>query len=256
MTSVHIWANCFDVPIRVCQDARLRDREGWDPFSSGPLLSRTDQLYGQAGWHIGLEFVGLDQLAEQLERLVLPDYVTRRPRPIRRGELRRLAINTHGNKGVAFVAGYERPRDVPLHQGTFSRYHAALHRIGLLTPRDGTGIIYLMGCIAGQDREGTELLLRLSRIWPNRRVVGFISVGYAAGGEMWRRGAHCTEPGMRDTRSPHSAGPGSAQERAWGSRWRNLRELPWASEHSPSAKVALNGELIRGAHFDAAPDAP
>lgn len=255
--SLHVWAGCYDAPTRVCEDARLRLKPApYNPFRFGPALSSTDQTYGQRGWHVGLQFLTLDHLADQLERLVVPDYVTPNEHTIRRGELRRLAINAHGNAGLLHVGGERVPRAPPLQESTFTSYHPVLHRIGLLTPRDGSGIIYLMGCVAGFGEAGTKLLIRLSRVWPNRRVVGFIAVGFAAGGEMRRVGEHCEEPGMRDTLSGHSAGEGEQQAQAWGSRWRNLSELPWASEHSPSAKVALNGALIRGAHFDAAPASP
>lgn len=254
--SLHVWAGCYDVPTHVCEDARLRlNPAPYNPFNPGSALSRTDQTYGQRGWHVGLQFRNLGRLATQLERLIVPDYVSPNEHTIRRGELRRLAINAHGNKGVIFTSGKDHEAD-GLSVATLSRYHPDLHRIGLLTPRDGSAIIYLMGCVAGLDHEGTELLIQLSRVWPNRRVVGFISIGYAVPGSMGRVGQICEEPGMRDTLSGHSAGGGPQQQQAWGSRWSNLSALPWASEHSPSAKVALNGVLIRGARFDAAPASP
>jgi hypothetical protein len=116
-----------------------------------------------------------------------------------------------------------------------------------MTPDDRTNpaVILLVGCVAGQGREGTALLQALSRVWPNRKVAGFATLGYVAGGEMLRAGAHCTEAGKRDTNALY---PGEADATV-GRYWHTRADWPWASESSPRAKVALNGVITVGAHW-------
>ena len=106
-------------------------------------------------------------------------------------------------------------------------------------------VILFVGCLAGSGRAGTDLLIALSRVWPNRKVVAFATLGYAPGGAMSRSGEHCTEPGMRDTTALY---PGEADRDA-GRYWGDLTVWPWATETSPQAKVAMNQTIIRGANW-------
>jgi len=241
--SLKVWASASDVPLLVCRDARLRDRGASSLWRS--TLSQTDKIYGQTGWDIGLNFSDLSDLANQLNRIHVPEYVSGGGNLIRRGELSRLAINAHGVPGAVYVNGRNRPTK-SLNARTARVMHKTdLRRIGLLTRNDGTSVILLMGCIAGRGQDGTDLLLALSREWPDRRIVAFATIGFAIGGAMKRPGENCTEPGMRLTRSPHpSLTP--RLEREYEMIWNNLGQLPWASETSPFAKVALNGRIIRG----------
>jgi hypothetical protein len=212
------------------------------PWSARPIAT-ADEDYGEAGWDIGLNYSGLTDLATRLSTLARPDWVAGTG-VIGRGEIRRLAIHAHGNSGELLVNGTGAPK---LTAAAVPSMHRDLNRIGLLTPDDpvNPAVILLVGCNAGMGRAGTDLLLALTRVWPNRKVVAFASLGYVAGGEMLRSGAGCTEPGMRDTDTLH---PGEA-DRAAGRMWHNRRDWPWASERSPRAKVALNGEIKLGAEW-------
>jgi hypothetical protein len=232
--SITVWSNAPDTPTHICEDARLGGGRGGSRFS------------GQSGWQLGINFTSLSDLASQLRSAAQPDHMCgaglfESCRPVRRGEIMRLAIHAHGNSGVVFVNGLRRPS---LSVSSISRNHADLHAIGLRTHTSAT--ILFMGCLAGLGPDGTRFLRAISRVWPGRTVVGFATVGYAHGGEMLRgRGDYCTEAGMRDTRSSSgSLGPGAPDP--WARSWRNLQALPWASETSPGAKVVRDGSILRG----------
>ena len=248
--SLSVWAANEDVQIFVCPDARLRDR-GQSPWPwQDPVISATDKTYGQAGWDVGINFSNLEDLVNKLENLIVPDYAigSGHERRIRPGELLRLAINAHGEPGVLFVDGTPRASEtrMPLRADTARGWHRdSLRRIGLLTPRDGTGIILLVGCEAGRGAEGTNFLLTLSRVWPNCKIVAFTNYGWAGGvGHMTRSSEVCTEPGMRDMPEEFHSLPKQRREAACGRIWNNLGRLPWASETSPNAKIVRNGRII------------
>jgi hypothetical protein len=242
---VTVWTSSRDVPGIVCEDARLTDRSrrSW-PWQDRPITT-VDQIYGQAGWDVGVNFLDIGDLLTKLTTLMLPAYVAGASRRIRRGEIRRLAIHAHGVSGTIFINGQRAATS--LSASTVGSLHTELHGIGLMTPDDAQNpaVILFPGCLAGQGADGTALLIALSRVWPNRRVVAFATLGYAPGGDMSRTGAHCTEPGMRDTTALF---PGEADRNA-GRYWGNLRDWPWASETSPRAKVAINERLIAGSEW-------
>ncbi|MFN7993491.1 MAG: hypothetical protein U0Q18_07815 [Bryobacteraceae bacterium] len=244
--SVTIWANSKDVPGVVCRDARLsnRDKIRW-PLADRPISS-TDQVYGQAGWDVGLNYMSIDDLAGQLETLVLPKYVPGGGHRIERGGIRRLAIHAHGTSGTIFINGQDAP--VKLTAETVQSLQKGLVRIGLMTPDDAKNpaVILFPGCLAGSGKGGTKLLIALSKVWPDRKVVGFVSLGYAPGGSMARSGEACNEPGMRDTTAIFQ---GEADRDA-GRFWPDLTKWPWASETSPRAKVAYNGDIVVGKQWD------
>lgn len=242
--SVNVWANGPGTPGYVCEDARLTNRSVRPWFWQDRAVATVDEDYGQAGWDIGLNYGGLSDLATRLASLSRPAWAAGAGRTIGRGDVRRLAIHAHGNAGTLHVNGQGGPS---LTAATVPAMHADLNRIGLMTPDDSTdpAVILLVGCVAGQGRDGTALLVALSRVWPNRKVVGFATLGFVAGGEMLRRGESCTEPGMRDTNALYA---GEADANA-GRYWHNRTDWPWASENSPRAKVALNGAITVGAHW-------
>jgi hypothetical protein len=219
-----VWAEAYDVPGLVCADARLYAGAGTSvQYPQGTLQ-------GQAGWDTGLQFSDLTDLAKQLAAR------------FRRGEVFRLGIHVHGLAGQFFPAGRSRP-DLAVTSATVQRYHPILHEIGLRTSEAAT--ILILGCLAGQGTEGSRLLEGLSKIWRGRRVVGFTTLGYAWGGEQNRPGEKCSEPGMRDTNetSPLLSTKVEAEVQK---QWKDLRQLPWSSETSPHAKLALNGKVRKG----------
>jgi len=242
---ISVWANSKDVPGVVCKDARLTDKTitQW-PWSDRPITT-TDQLYGEAGWDVGINFLAVEDLAGQLETLFVPKYVNGGGRRITRGEIKRLSIHAHGNEGVILING--KSSKVTLTAESIQDLQTPLNRIGLMTPDDSKNpaVILFQGCLAASGKSGTRLITALSKIWPNRKVVGFVTLGFAPGGDMYRSGEHCNEPGMRATLESN---PGAA-DKAAGKYWGDLKSWPWASENAPSAKVALNGKLIAGLQF-------
>jgi hypothetical protein len=154
----------------------------------------------------------------------------------------RLAIHAHGLAGKFFIDGKNAD---PLTKDNIAARHKDLEDIGLATTPDAT--ILLVGCLAGQRKEGTQLLQALSGVWPGRTVVGFVSVGYVHGGNMWRSGllTDCIEPGMRDTDHLYPSLSAKQQE-DYGKIWGDLTKLPWASENSPHAKIVKDGVVLRG----------
>jgi hypothetical protein len=128
---------------------------------------------------------------------------------------------------------------------------ADLQRIHAATAPEAT--IFLMGCIAGQTTKGTELLKALSQLyWPDRRIVAFTTTGYQAGNRMLRPGGNeiCMESGMRDTQDINQSAPGSQASLDRINQWNDLNMMPWASDTSPGAKIAENGQIIRQPPID------
>jgi hypothetical protein len=166
------------------------------------------------------------------------------------GQVTRLAINAHGVSGKVYVGGSPSPEigvdpikeRLALKVENLPSMAADLKKIHNATATGST--IYLMGCLAGQTPDGTALLMELSKVWPQRRIVAFATVGYQRPDQMLREGEKCTEPGMRDTLDTYPTAKGAVSP--FGKRWNDLNQLPWASETSPGAKVVENGQIMRG----------
>jgi len=209
--------------------------------------------FGQAGWDLGLQFSSLSDLANKLNYnpVSTPKHVCgnwfRDCDPIKRGQVRRLGIHVHGLPGRLFPSGQQK-KNMAVHADNIGRFHKELHAIGLCTSRNDSTIL-LMGCLAGQGKEGTRLLRALSRVWPGRRIVAFSTIGFVSGGDQARPGERCTEPGMRDTSNIYPAMSWAQQQSTYGPIWKDLKKLPWASERSPHAKVVHNGTIVRGANL-------
>lgn len=242
--TVNVWANGPETPGYACEDARLTNRKqrNW-PWQDRAVLT-VDEDYGQAGWDLGLNYKSLGDLCARLSSLERADWTPGQGRLIQAGEIQRLAIHAHGNAGMLHVNGHGGPS---LSAKTLPSMQADLARIGGMVVSDSRnpGVILLIGCVAGQGKDGTALLTGLSRLWPNRKVVGFGTLGYVAGGEMKRTGDNCTESGMRDTDALYA---GQADDDA-SQKWHDRKVWPWASETSPRAKVALNGAIILGSQW-------
>lgn len=243
-----VWASSRDVPGVVCSDARLGGLDpesrvpsrrhvgdGLPPLYPGGIVDDRPGGSGQGGWDRGISFSSLEDLARALSG-----------HPFTAGSVSRLAINVHGLSGLLLVDGDGR-EGLTADNCYRPPFRTSVDKIGLATRRDA--VILFMGCLAGQGPEGTRLLKQLSKSWPGRQVVAFTTVGFAPAGMMHRAGAGCTEPGMRDTDVEYAGfGPGANDPttRRLGEMWPNLQAMPWASERSPHAKIALRGLIVRG----------
>ena len=223
--AVNVWAESRDVPNSVCSDARLA------AGSAGPIEYPEGSPHGQAGWDIGLRFEDLKDLAKKLGGVKKTN-----------GAIGRLAIHAHGQmNGVLYVEGAAREKNA-LTPESLQVNKEALNVIGSCIPAGG--IVLLMGCIAGLGPGGSRLVKGLSKLWPGISVVAFTTIGYVNTADMLRK-SRCTEPGMRDTRSSNPTDP-ATQERVYKAQWNDLRKLPWQSEKSDSAKIAVNGAITKG----------
>jgi hypothetical protein len=94
-----------------------------------------------------------------------------------RGKVWRLAIVAHGDAGR--VQLQENHDD--LTAATFSQFSGHFHTLRNYLTRDAT--LMFVSCIAGNGREGAELLVQISRALPTRYIVGFTQFGklYAQG---------------------------------------------------------------------------
>lgn len=234
MRNLSVWAYHTDFGT-LCRNAQLDEGTG--------LSYPQGNKQGQADWHVAIPFKTIEDLSQKLLNGVpMPRQYCgnffRDCDPIGRGEIVRLAIMAHGSKGGKVMVN-GRSASSFLTPETVPAFHDALHNIGLYTRQ--TSIILLMGCLAGQGLEGTRLLILLSRVWPERKVVGFSTLGYRHPGAMKRPGEPCELPGMRDTDGWDEI---AAKPATWDKQWSDFTTLPWASETSPHAKVSLNGSIL------------
>ncbi len=218
----------------LCRNARL-DKDTGLSYPEG-------NTQGQSGWHVAIPFTSLDNLSKKLMVGVpMPSQYCGNwfsdCDPIQRGDILRLAIMAHGDKGGKIMDN-GRGASSFLTASRVPEFHEALHNIGLYTRQGST--ILLMGCLAGQGQNGTDLLVALSQVWPERHVVGFSTLGYRHPGAMKRRGEPCELPGMRDTEGWDEI---AANPPAWDKQWSDFVSLPWASESSRHAKVVSNGVI-------------
>jgi hypothetical protein len=236
MRDLNMWAYQRNDFGSVCENARLDNSSG--------LKYPAGSKQGQAGWDVAVPYNSLDELAKKLTLgIAMPkEYCGKwlgKCDPVERGELGRLAIMAHGEQGGQFAVN-GKLSDKILKAETVEDSRNALQTIGLYTRADAT--ILLVGCLAGQGKEGTALLKALSAIWAGRIVVGFSMLGYRYGGEMKRVGEGCVMPGMRDTDAPADI---YATPPKWDKLWGDFDKLPWASESSINAKVVRNGIVER-----------
>jgi hypothetical protein len=239
MTEVHMSINVWSYQADfagICENAAL---------ATGKSLSYPGgNLQGQAGWDVGVEFKTVPDLTTKLGRVVQGPsggcgiHVGRRS-PAK--QIARLAIMAHGDQpGVVQVSGKGKQPD--LTGNTVGDVEDSLRTIG--NHLQGDAIVLFMSCIAGAGTPGTFLLRRLSEIWPGRRVVGFSTTGYIHGGEQYRKGEACTEPGVRDTGDRYAL-VGKNPDLSYAPLWKNLQKMPWFSEMSPNAKVVLNSRVLQ-----------
>jgi hypothetical protein len=219
-----IWAYSTNAPGKTCPDARLL---GGGTTIQYPAGNDT----GQAGWDIGLMFNGVGDLGEKLQSLTADKgYV-----------ITRLAVNLHGSPGRIDVDSVGTEAGSYDFKRLWERKSSQLLQInGLL----GSGaVVLIMGCNSARGEEGAALLKQLSsEVFKNHKVVGFTTVGMTL--RQFRHGEFCSEPGMRDSDYENSS---VDMPRLQEQREKEVLALPWASETSPHAKIALNGVIISGA---------
>lgn len=244
---VAVWAQ-IDTAAQVGTDARLVEADH-STLSKLPYPQGTTR--GQAGWDTGLTFGNLSSLRRQLvtEPLSVPNFVCGNTvlscGPLQRGQLSRLAINAHGGVGEVAING-NAPDRTFLTTATLAT--DAAMRDDLIAIRDvldPTAPVMFFGCLAGRNTPGTALLIALSQLFFGHRVVGFTTLGFTHGARQ-SRGGGFTNPGMRDTVHLFPAGSELEEAQRYGPIWNDLNALPWGSEISPHAKVALDGRIISG----------
>jgi Domain of unknown function (DUF4347) len=238
-----VWCTGRDVAGTVCKDARLRKR-------GEKTVVTTDQVYGQAGWDVGVRFENCRDLAEKLKQLPL-------------WGANRIAVNAHGAPGEFYINGQDQEALKLANCRDQSKFDG-LKELHFRTASGGT--ILFVGCQMASGKAGSEVLERLSNdLFPQRRVVAFTTIGFDASGPDTQQrltGSRspfddvCTEPGSRDTPFDN---PGEGRDRgryftpnpsSGKSLWEDLDAMPWASESSKHAKTALNGKIIKGADLD------
>jgi Domain of unknown function (DUF4347) len=215
-----IWAYSKNVPGMTCPDAKL--------LADGTKLSYPKgNDKGQAGWDIGLMFNGLSDLDGKVDKaLVETEKVTR------------LAINVHGLPGEIDIDGDGKSWDF---NKLWTTYSSQL--VHLRMQMSGSAIVLIMGCqVAAGDKGATFLKDMSKKAFPGLKVVGFTTIGETM--KQYRNGGSCTEPGMRDTTYDT---PSEGMPAVKLAREKEVLLLPWASENSPHAKVAFNGEIVSGA---------
>lgn len=241
---VRVWIDGGATPISVDNDPRL------------PAPGAGDTPSGQDGWDMRL-FHGTNSttaaLVQLLQNAVRPAYVVNAGQAIGQHQITRLAIVAHGSDGVMDIQqlavgqalGFTPVESSSLTPARMSVYRSDLVALGRFLAADS--IVYLCSCRLARTSRGEELLKELSLLWPSTRVVGLRSFGsVCVTSTLPRRrpGATGEFPGMRDSR--HS---GSVQLANQDSNnppiWNDLSVLPWFSESSPRATIALDGNIVR-----------
>ena len=241
---VRLWVDGGATPISVDDDPRLSVPGGGDTQS------------GQDGWDMRLlhgtnsSTSALTQLLQSARR---PAHMALAGQPIGEHQITRLALVAHGSDGIMDIQqqcvsstfGVVPDENQSLTLSRISSYRIDLEALGRFLAADS--VVYLCACRLALSQKGEELLKALSLLWPTTKVVGlrtFGSICTASALPRKRPGASGTFPGVRDSRhagEPSMAGADSNNPPIWA----NLDILPWFSENSLHATVALDGNIIR-----------
>jgi hypothetical protein len=214
-----VWAYSADSPGKTCEDAKyLGDGTKLLAYPGNP----SDK--GQPGWDIGLGFDTFADLTERLRKL-----------NAQYGSFSRLAINVHGAPG-AIVADSDNKTFT--FEDLWQKYRSQLDSINKML--EGGASLLIMGCNVGAGSAGDSFLIHLSEKFPGHKVAGVTTIGETM--RQTRSAGGCSEPGMKD--SPYDS-PSTNMPNLQNEREKEFLTLPWASEDSPHAKVALNGAIIR-----------
>jgi hypothetical protein len=179
---------------------------------------------GQPGWDVGIPFNNSQHLFEQL--------VTRPVSQLAGRKISKLAIVSHGEGGRFLWNGDKGPDLTPETLESFRAQFVALNRV--LTP---TAPVFFMGCSVGRGDRGSQLLQQVSAILTGHKVVGITTIGHRVSSNV-RHGGNCTEPGLQDT---NNYGEGRSDD-----DYKAVQaSLPWTTENSPHAKIALGGKIVQ-----------
>jgi hypothetical protein len=239
-----VWAGHSQAPTNVCDDPRL---DAGKTLMAYPLGT----VRGQAGWQVSVKFSDIKQLAEKLNALTIPKYYGD-PKAgealVPPGRITRLAMNAHGMGGAfacngpnAMTQDAQQLTDMKLL--TNKELQADFQRIGRMLASGAS--VLLVGCEAAQTVMGEYFLIGFSKVLSGHPITALTTIGYAGGPRAKRPDDACYEAGMRDTGELHASGDQREEDRRVAESWDDLRKWPWASEISPNAKTALNGDIIK-----------
>ena len=260
MRAINVWAwqeqltNAGPLQrVPICSDASQSTRR------MGPA----GRWVREAGWHLAVPFSDLADLAAKLRETELPEYIRGDQRRLQRGEVQKLAIDTHGMDGFFYPEGLP---GVAVGAAQLNDLGTALRDIGLMTASQEhsalvpnppwmqqttvqASTIILMGCNTGAGERGTELLRQLSFRWPNRRVVGFSTTVVIPNLQQVQdpvSGEACVPPFSLDS-GQH--GMRRAESDAWIAEFSstprtNPQLMPLADATAENAKIARDGRII------------
>jgi hypothetical protein len=247
LRELRVWAYGANAPLKVGEDARLREGSGVK-----------DETFGQFGWDWGLPFNDFADLTTKLQGAT-PTTTCGRwiadCAPLRDGELLELAINCHGASGLVDVDCHGTSAQMIVTPGstykvldvttlpTYAPQFRVLDR--LLHPEHGG--LFFMCCLTGQLAAGSQFLIEVSKLLPKRTIMALATVGFSDGAKQIRHGKSVAEPGMRDTEFIWAAPTPALEDARYSAIWNDLTALPWATRNSPHVKVAMDGKIVGGA---------
>ena len=224
---LRVWASGPLSPLIICPDANVPDPSG-KGYPEGNDV-------GQFGWDVGMTFSSLSELDDKLSTSISEHGGKK---------VERLAIDVHGVPGHLDIDGKIGNRPTTAEEiktkefglETFEKYRPQFIRIAQHIAPNGTLIFMSFNVDVGPM--GSQILSKLSaEIFREIKVVGFITIG--ASGQIAVKS--CMLPGAKFLGSTQPSGSPEEEAR----RWLQVKGDPWASEKSPQAKVALNGNIIK-----------
>ena len=198
-----LWAHQYEaIGFNVCADVRV-------------VAGEANADLGQQGWEVGINYSTTEDLLAKIEHQIHEERILA------------LGLALHGSMAAndprtfgGYAINGTGANQAWLLESTLESFAPFIRAIGRRL--EINGIVYFFGCSAAATDPGRRLLMRLSAMWPRRRVVGFTQEGMQLpGGQYVRNGSYCDYPGVR-----------------FGDSWGD-----WGM---PSAVVALNGNIVRG----------
>jgi hypothetical protein len=241
---IAVWADGGATPHTVDPDPRL------------PSPGAGDTPQGQDGWDLGISTFGIAPAAFRGLAKQLTDGTINLPAYLGGGvlgahQIKRLAIVAHGAPGIMDVDQNEVGQGfgarvpaagVSLTLARIPNYTQELDMIGETLDREG--VVYLVACNLADGPDGEDLLKALSDRWPTTKIVAIRSLGAVPLGVAKNSGTMFA--GLRDTNYMNAArSPGVTRDYEKPAICNDLTALPWISETSPHATVALDGSIIR-----------